>query len=61
MERTCVGSGAEVFSRAERQRKCSDEDKARIVAELVASVDSVVRWCDGMHCRPQQLFGWRGQ
>ena len=38
----------EVFTGAGRRRTWSDEDKARIVAEIVASGDSVLPWPDGM-------------
>ncbi|WP_295849135.1 transposase [Tardiphaga sp.] len=49
----------EVFTGAGRRRTWSDEEKARIVAEIErrgASVSSVARQ-HGLS--PQQLFGWR--
>ena len=51
----------EVFTGAGRRRTWSAEDKARIVAESLASGDSVcaVARCHGLS--PQQLFGWRRQ
>jgi transposase len=51
----------EVFTRAGRRRRWSDEDKARIVAEIVASGDSVCSVARGHGLSPQQLFGWRRQ
>ncbi|WP_264638327.1 transposase [Bradyrhizobium elkanii] len=51
----------EVFTGAGRRRKLSDEDKARIVAEIVASGDSVCSVARRHGLSPQQLFGWRGQ
>ncbi|WP_338821967.1 IS66-like element accessory protein TnpA [Bradyrhizobium septentrionale] len=51
----------EVFTRAGRRRKWSDEDKARIVAEIVASGDSVCSVARRHGLSPQQLFGWRRQ
>ncbi|WP_183233506.1 transposase [Bradyrhizobium sp. CIR3A] len=56
-----VGSRLEDFTRTERQRKCSDEDKAQIVAELAASVDSVCSVVRRHALPPHQLFGWRRQ
>src|SRR5580692_5356817 len=48
----------EVFTGAGRRRTWSDEDKARVVAEIESSGDSV----SGVARRsPQQLFGWRRQ
>jgi len=51
----------EVFTGAARRRTWRDEDKARIVAEIATSGDSVsaVAWRHGLS--PQQLFGWRRQ
>nr|WP_271566071.1 transposase [Bradyrhizobium sp. CCBAU 11386] len=51
----------EVFTGAGRRRKWSDEDKARIVAEIVASGDSVCSVARRHGLSPQQLFGWRRQ
>jgi transposase-like protein len=51
----------EVFTGAGRRRKWSDEDKARIVAEIVASGDSVCAVARSHGLSPQQLFGWRRQ
>ena len=51
----------EVFTGAGRQRKWSDEDKARIVAETVASEESVCSVARRHGLSPQQLFGWRRQ
>src|SRR4030088_3403778 len=39
----------------------SDEDKARIVAEIVASGESVSAVARRHGLSPQQLFGWRRQ
>ncbi|WP_453967324.1 transposase [Bradyrhizobium elkanii] len=47
----------EVFTGAGRRRKWSDEDKARIVAEIVASGDSVCSVARRHGLSPQQLFG----
>jgi transposase len=49
----------EVFTGAGRRRTWSDEDKARIVAEIVASGDSVSAVARRHGLSPQQLFGWR--
>jgi transposase len=49
----------EVFTGAGRRRKWSDEDKARIVAEIVASGESVCAVARRHGLSPQQLFGWR--
>ena len=49
----------EVFTGAGRRRTWSDEDKARIVAEIVASGDSVCAVARRHGFSPQQLFGWR--
>src|SRR5260370_23771066 len=51
----------EVFTGAGRRRKWSDEDKARIVAEIVASGDSVRAVARRHGLSPQQLFDWRRQ
>lgn len=51
----------EVFTGAGRRRKWSDEDKARIVAEVVASGASVCSVARRHGLSPQQLFGWRRQ
>jgi transposase len=51
----------EVFTGAGRRRKWSDEDKARIVAETVASEESVCSVARRHGLSPQQLFGWRRQ
>lgn len=51
----------EVFTGAGRRRKWSDEDKARIVTEIVASGDSVCAVARRHGLSPQQLFGWRRQ
>jgi transposase len=51
----------EVFTGAGRRRKWSDEDKARIVAEIVASGVSVCAVARRHGLSPQQLFGWRRQ
>jgi len=51
----------EVFTGAGRRRKWSNEDKARIVAETVASGDSVCAVARRHGLSPQQLFGWRRQ
>ena len=49
----------EVFTGAGRRRTWSDEDKARIVAEIVASGSSVSAVARRHGLSPQQLFGWR--
>src|ERR1044071_7412827 len=51
----------EVCAGAGRRRKWSDEDKARIVAEIIASGDSVCSVARRHGLSPQQLFGWRRQ
>ena len=51
----------EVFTGAGRRRRWSDEDKARIVAEIVTSGDSVCAVARRYGLSPQQLFGWRRQ
>jgi transposase len=47
----------EVFTGAGRRRSCSDEDKARIVAEIVTSGDSVSGVARRHGLSPQQLAG----
>jgi transposase len=49
----------EVFTGAGRRRTWSDDDKARIVAETVASGESVSAIARRHGLSPQQLFGWR--
>jgi transposase len=49
----------EVFTGAGRRRTWSDKDKARIVAEIVASGESVSAVARRHGLSPQQLFGWR--
>jgi len=49
----------EVFTGAGRRRTWRAEDKARIVAEIVASGDSVSAVARRHGLSPQQLFGWR--
>jgi transposase len=49
----------EVFTGAGRRRTWTDEDKARIVAEIVASGESVSAVARRHGLSPQQLFGWR--
>jgi transposase len=51
----------EVFTGAGRRRSFSDEDKARIVAEIMTSGDSVSGVARRHGLSPQQLFGWRRQ
>jgi transposase len=51
----------EVFTGAGRRRTWSDENKARIVAEIVASGESVSAVARRHGLSPQQLFGWRRQ
>jgi transposase len=51
----------EVFTGGDRRRKWSDEDKARIVAEIEASGDSICALARRHGLSPQQLFGWRRQ
>ena len=51
----------EVFTGAGRRRSFSDEDKARIVAEIVTSGNSVSGVARRHGLSPQQLFGWRRQ
>lgn len=49
----------EVFTGAGRRRTWSDEDKARVVAEIETSGDSVSGVARRHGLSPQQLFGWR--
>jgi transposase len=49
----------EVFTGAGRRRTWSKEDKARIVAEIVASGDSVCAVARRHGLSPQQLSSWR--
>jgi transposase-like protein len=49
----------EVFTGGGRQQKWSDEDKARIVAEIVASGDSVCPVARRHGLSSQKLFDWR--
>ena len=51
----------EIFTGGGRRRKWSEEDKTRIVAEIVASGDSVCAVARRHGLSPQQLFGWRRQ
>jgi len=51
----------EIFTGGGRRRKWSDEDKARIVAEIFASGDTVCSVARRHGLSPQQLFGWRRQ
>ena len=51
----------EVFTGAGRRRTWSGEDKARIVAEIAASGESVSAVARRHGLAPQQLFGWRRQ
>ena len=51
----------EVFTGAGRRRTWRDQDKARIVAEIVTSGDSVCAVAGRHGLSPQQLFGWRRQ
>ena len=51
----------EVFTGAGRRRTWSNEDKARIVAEIAASGDLVCAVARRHGLSPQQLFGWRRQ
>ena len=51
----------EVFTGAGRRRSFSDEDKARIVGEIITSGDSVSGVARRHGLSPQQLFGWRRQ
>jgi transposase len=50
-----------VFTGAGRRRTWRDEDKARIVAEIGTSGDSVCAVARRHGLSPQQLFGWRRQ
>ena len=49
----------EVFTGAGRRRTWSDEAKARVVAEIETSGDSVSGVARRHGLSPQQLFGWR--
>ena len=49
----------EVFAGAGRRRRWSAEDKALIIAEILASGDSVSAVARRHGLSPQQLFGWR--
>ena len=51
----------EVFTGAGRRRTWCDEDKARILAEIATSGDSVCAVARRHGLSPQQLFGWRRQ
>jgi transposase len=51
----------EVFTGAGRRRSFSDEDKTRIVVELVTSGHPVSGVARRHGLSPQQLFGWRRQ
>ena len=51
----------EVFTGAGRRRTWSDEDKAGIVDEIVASGESLSAVARRHGLSPQQLFGWRRQ
>ena len=51
----------EVFTGVGRRRSFSDEEKARIVAEILSSGDSVSGVARRHGLSPQQLFGWRRQ
>ena len=51
----------EIFTGGGRRRKWSEEDKTRIVAEIVASGDSVCAVARRHGLSPQQLLGWRRQ
>lgn len=51
----------EVFTGAGRRRTWRHEDKARIVAEITTSGDSVCAVTRRHGLSPQQLFGWRRQ
>src|SRR6266550_9497112 len=51
----------EVFTGAGRRRTWRDQDKARIVAEIATSGDSVCAVARRHGLSPQQLFGWRRQ
>ena len=51
----------EVFTGSGRRRTWRDEDKARIVAEIATSGDSVCAVARRHGLSPQQLFSWRRQ
>ncbi|MGH6702763.1 MAG: IS66-like element accessory protein TnpA [Bradyrhizobium sp.] len=50
-----------MFTGAGRRRTWRDEDKARIVAEIMTSGESVCAVARRHGLSPQQLFGWRRQ
>lgn len=50
-----------MFTGVGRRRTWRDEDKARIVAEIATSGDSVCAVARRHGLSPQQLFGWRRQ
>ncbi|WP_253707048.1 transposase [Bradyrhizobium sp. WD16] len=50
-----------MFTGAGRRRTWSDEDKARVVAEIETGGDSVSGVARRHGLSPQQLFGWRRQ
>ena len=50
-----------MFTGVGRRRTWRDEDKARIVAEISTSGDSVCAVARRHGLSPQQLFGWRRQ
>ena len=52
---------AQVFTGTGRRRTWREEDKARIVAEIATSGDSVCAVARRHGLSPQQLFGWRRQ
>nr|WP_246752188.1 transposase [Bradyrhizobium diazoefficiens] len=49
----------EVFTGAGRRRKWHNEDKARTIAEIATSGDSVCAAGSAPWVVAQQLFGWR--
>lgn len=51
----------EVFTGSGRRRTWSDDDKARIVAEILPSGESLSAVARRHGLSPQQLFGWRRQ
>lgn len=51
----------EVFTGVGRRRRWSGADKARIVAEIATSGESVCAVARRHGLSPQQLFGWRRQ
>jgi transposase-like protein len=54
-------AGLKYSTGAERRRTWRNEDKARIVAEIATSGDSVCAVARRHGLSPQQLFGWRRQ